>query len=142
LHKNYSDRKVVQLGKKEAIMKKLWVILLVLVFISCVKQTIKQEATFLENYTFEEVWDASIKAINNIEFIVDSVDKDAGFIAAERVRHLFEKASPRLSIMIKEVGGKVYVDCKVLKKDQYIDIGGTGKKAVRKFMIALNQNLN
>ena len=123
-------------------MKKFWVILLILVFISCVKQTIKQEATFLENYTFEEVWNASIKAINDIEFIVDSMDKDAGFIAAERGMRLFEKSPPRLSVMIKEVGGKVYVDCKVLKKEQYIDIGGTAKKAVRKFMIALNQNLN
>lgn len=123
-------------------MKKFWVVLLVLVFISCVKHTIKQEAEFLDNYTFEQVWNASIKAINDIEFVVDSMDKDAGFIAAERGRHLFEKAPPRLSVMIKEVGGKVYVDCKVLKKEQFIDIGGTGRKAVRKFMIALNQNLN
>ncbi len=123
-------------------MKKFWVILLVLALVSCVKHTIKQEATFLENHTFEEVWNASIKAINDIEFIVDSVDKDAGFIAAERGRHLFEKAPPRLSIMIKEVGGKIHVDCKVLKKEQYLDIGGTGRKAVRNFMIALNQNLN
>jgi hypothetical protein len=113
-----------------------------LVFISCVKQPIKQEATFLENYTFEEVWIASIKAIEDIEFIVDSVDKNAGFIAVERGRQFFEKSPPRLSVMIKEVGGKVYVDCKALKKEQYIDIGGTAKKAVRKFMIALNQNLN
>ncbi len=123
-------------------MKKFWLILVVLVLVSCVKQTIKQEATFLENHNFEEVWSASIKAINDIKFVVDSMDKDAGFIAADRVRHLFEKAPPRLSVMIKEVGGKVYVDCKVLKKDQFVDLGGTGTKTVRKFMIALNQNLN
>ncbi len=123
-------------------MKKLWLILLVLVLVACVKQTIKQEATFLESHTFEEVWNASIKAIDDIEFTVDSMDKDAGFIAAERGRHVFEKSPPKLSIMIKEVGGKVHVDCKVFKKEQYIDIGGTGRKAVRNFMIALNQNLN
>ena len=123
-------------------MKKFWVILLVLVLVACVKPTIKQEATFLENYTFDEVWNASIKAINDIEFIVDSMDKEAGFIAAERGKHFFERARPRLSVMIKEAGGKVYVDCKVLKKDQHPDLGGTGRKTVRKFMIALNQNLN
>lgn len=124
-------------------MKKFWLILVVLVLVSCVKQTIKQEATFLENHTFEEVWNASIKAINDIEFTVDSMDKEAGFIAAERGKKAFlEKAPPRLAVMIKEVGGKVYVDCKVLQKNQYIDIGGTGKKTVRNFMIALNQNLN
>ncbi|TET72427.1 MAG: hypothetical protein E3J44_02555 [Candidatus Aminicenantes bacterium] len=124
-------------------MKKFWLILVVLVLVSCVKQTIKQEATFLENHTFEEVWNASIKAINDIKFTVDSMDKEAGFIAAERGRRaIFENAPPRLSVMIKEVGGKVYVDCKVLQKNQFIDIGGVGKKTVRKFMIALNQNLN
>ncbi len=123
-------------------MKKFWLILVVLALVSCVKQTIKQEATFLENHNFEEVWNASIKAVNDIRFIVDSVDKEAGFISAERGRHVFEKAPPRLSVMIKEVGGKVYVDCKVLQKEQYVDIGGIGKKAVRNFMIALNQNLN
>ena len=123
-------------------MKKFWLILVVLVLVSCVKQTIKQEATFLENHTFEEVWSATIKAINDIEFTVDSMDKEAGFIGAERGRHVFEKAPPRLSVMIKEVGGKVYVDCKVLTKEQYVDIGDTGRKTVRKFIIALNQNLN
>ncbi len=123
-------------------MKKIWLILMVLALVSCVIQTIKQEATFLENHNFEEVWSASIKAVNDIRFIVDSVDKEAGFISAERGRHVFEKAPPRLSVMIKEVGGKVYVDCKVLQKEQYVDIGGIGKKAVRNFMIALNQNLN
>ena len=124
-------------------MKKFWLILVVLVLVSCVKQTIKQETTFLENHTFEEVWNASIKAINDIEFTVDSMDKEAGFIAAERGRRaIVENAPPRLSVMIKEVGGKVYVDCKVLQKNQVIDIGGAGKKAVRNFIIALNQNLN
>ena len=123
-------------------MKNFCLILMVLALVSCVKQTIKQEATFLENHTFEEVWNASISAINDIKFVVDSMDKDAGFIAADRGRHLFEKAPPRLSIMIKEVGGKVYIDCKVLTKEQYVDIGGQGKKTIRKFMIALNQYLN
>ncbi len=123
-------------------MKKFWLILVVLVLVSCVKQTIKQEATFLENHTFEEVWNATIKAINDIEFTVDSMDKEAGFIGAERGRHVFEKAPPRLSVMIKEVSGKVYVDCKVLTKEQYVDIGGQGRKTIRKFMMALNQYLN
>jgi hypothetical protein len=123
-------------------MKKIWLILMVLALVSCVIQTIKQEATFLENHTFEEVWNASIKAINDIEFIVDSMDKEAGFVGAERGRHVFEKAPPRLAVMVKEVGGNVYVDCKVLTKEQYIDLGGIGRKTVRKFMIALNQNLN
>jgi hypothetical protein len=139
---SYSERKIARLSKKEALMKKFWVILLALFLVACIRHTIKQEATFLENHTFEEVWNASIKAVNDIEFVVDSMDKSAGFIGAERGRHILEKVPPRLSIMIKEVGGKVYIDCKVLKKEQYIDLGGTGRKAIRKFMIALNQNLN
>ncbi len=124
-------------------MKKIWLILMVLALVSCVIQTIKQEETFLENHNFEEVWSASIKAINDIEFTTDSMDKEAGFIGAERGRKAFvEKAPTRIAVMIKEIGGKVYVDCKVLQKNQFIDIGGVGKKTIRKFMIALNQNLN
>ncbi|MGB2763093.1 MAG: hypothetical protein WBC02_08440 [Candidatus Aminicenantaceae bacterium] len=125
-------------------MKKILTILLVLLvllLVTCTQQIIKQEMTFLENNTFDEVWEASIKAVNDIEFTIDSLDKDAGFIAAESGRQVGQKDPPRMAIMIKKVGGKVSVDCKVLQKE-FVDIFGHGKKAVRKFMTALNLNLN
>ncbi|MDH4219295.1 MAG: hypothetical protein OEY18_03205 [Candidatus Aminicenantes bacterium] len=124
-------------------MKKILLALLILACVSCLNQTVKTETAFLENRTFDEVWRASIKAVNDIEFTIDSIDKETGFIGAERGRHpLGGDAPPRLSIMIREYESSVSVDCKVLQKEQFIDVMGMGKKIVREFMVALNQNLN
>ena len=124
-------------------MKKVLLAILVFTTASCLNQTVKTETTFLENRSFEEVWKASIQAVNDIEFTIDSIDKEAVFIGAERGRHpLGGDAPPRLSIMIRDHGRDVSVDCKVLQKEQFIDVFGMGKKIVREFMIALTQNLN
>jgi len=122
-------------------MKKLWILLIVFSFLSCTQQIINQDTTFLDNQTFEEVWEASVRAVKDIDFTVDSMDKETGFISAESGRRVFESRPPRLSIMIKEMYNKVSVDCRVLQKD-FIDLGGHGKKTVRNFMTALNMNLN
>jgi len=122
-------------------MKKFWLILLVFAFASCTEQIINQDMTFLDNHTFDEVWEASIKAVNDIEFTLDSVDKETGFISADSGRRVFERNPPRMSIIIAEMNSKVSVDCKVLQKE-FIDLGGHGMKTVRNFMTALNLNLN
>lgn len=124
-------------------MKKTLLAIVILACVSCLNQTVHTETTFLKNRTFEEVWEASIKAVNGIEFTIDSLDKEAGFIGAERGSHpLGGDAPPRLSIMLKKYDRDVSVDCKVLQKEQFVDALGMGKKIVREFMIALNQNLN
>jgi hypothetical protein len=124
-------------------MKKLLLTILVLASFSCINQTVKTETAFLENRSFEEVWEASIRAVNDIEFTIDGVDKEAGFIGAERGSHpLGGDAPPRLSIMIREYDRRVRVDCKVLQKEQFIDVFGMGRKIGRDFMVALNQNLS
>ena len=124
-------------------MKKIFLALLILACVSCLNQTVNTKTTFLENRTFDEVWEASIKAVNDIDFTIDSIDKEAGFIGAERGTHVLGgDAPPRLSIMVKEYEKSVSVDCKVLQKEQFIDVLGMGKKIVREFMVALNQNLN
>ena len=115
---------------------------MIIASVTCIKQTINQDVTFVENHTFEEVWSASIKAVNDIEFTLDSTDKEAGFIAAERGKHILQNAPPRLAIMIKEIENKVMIECKILQKEQYIDIIGHGRKTIRNFMVALNLNLN
>jgi len=123
-------------------MKKFLLVLLSLAFVCCIRQTINTESMFLDSYSFDEVWIASVRAVNDIGFTVDSLDKDAGFIGAESGTHIGQDVPPRLSIMITEVRGRVYVDCKVLQKEQYIDIFGHGQRTIRKFMEALNMNLN
>ena len=99
-------------------MKKIWLIFLCLATASCIKQTVNTETTFLEHFTFEEVWDASIRAVQDIHFTIDSVDKEAGFIGAESGTFLTQEVPPRLSIMISDGGDRVSIDCRVLQKEQ------------------------
>ena len=123
-------------------MKKFLLPLLILVFMSCAIQTVKTDTHYWRNRTFDEVWEASIDAVNDIEFTIDSIDRGTGFIGAESGRYVLGgDAPPRLSIMIREFDDGVSVNCKVLQKEQLVDIFGIGKKIVREFMIALNQNL-
>ncbi len=122
-------------------MKKLLLAIMALAFVCCIRQTVHTGSTYLDSYTFEEVWAASIRAVNDIGFTIDSVDREAGFIAAESGTHIGQDVPPRFSIMIANSGGKVYVDCKVLQKEQFVDVFGHGKRTIRNFMEALNMNL-
>ncbi len=115
--------------------------LVVLTFLSCTQQIINHDTTYLDNHTFEEVWEASVRAIRDIDFTIDSMDKATGFISAESGTRVFESEPPRLSIMITKMDSRVSVDCRILQKE-FIDLAGHGKKTVRNFMTALNMNLN
>ena len=124
-------------------MKRIVLACLVLACVSCAVQTVNTETNYWRNRTFDEVWEASIAAVNDIDFTIDSMDRETGFIGAESGRYILGgDAPPRLSIMIREFDNSVMVDCKVLQKEQLVDILGIGKKIMREFMFALNQNLN
>ena len=122
-------------------MKRIWLLMFILLAVSCIKQTINQDVNLLQDYSFDEVWEASIRAVNDIGFTIDSVDKETGFISAESGRHVLQQAPPRMSIMITSSNGKVYVDCKLLQKEQFFDLFGIGRDTVRKFRNALYSNL-
>jgi hypothetical protein len=122
-------------------MKRIWLLVFILMAVSCVRQVINQEVNLLQDHSFDEVWEASIRAVNDIGYTIDSVDKETGFISAESGPHLLQNTPPRMSIMITSSNGKVYVDCKLLQKDQYFDLFGIGTDTVRKFMNALYSNL-
>ena len=123
-------------------MKKFLIIFFLVAATACLQQTVHQRSTFLDNHTFDDVWDATIKAVNDIKFTVDSVDRESGFIGAQRGKDVLQHAPPRLSIMITNLGGRVFVDCKVLQQDQFVDIMGYGNRTIRELLTALNANLN
>ena len=127
-------------------MKKVGLSLLCLILLAgitaCIRQTVHDGNTFLDHHSFYEVWRASMRAVNDIGFTVDSVDRSAGFIGAESGTHIGQEVPPRLAIMISEVRGRVFVECRVLQKEQFIDIFGHGRRTVRNFMTALNLILN
>jgi hypothetical protein len=127
---------------EEKHMKKIFLPLLLMVCVSCAIQTVRTDSNYWRNRTFDEVWEASIDAVNDIEFTIDSLDREAGFIGAESGRYVLGgDAPPRLSIMIREFDSSVGVDYKVLQKEQLVDLFGIGKKIAREFMTALNRNL-
>jgi hypothetical protein len=109
---------------------------------ACIQQTVHQKTTFLDKHDFDEVWDATIKAVYDIKFTVDSVDRESGFISALRGKDVLQHAPPRLSIMISDLDGKVFIDCKVLQQEQFFDIFGHGNRTIRNLLTALNTNLN
>jgi hypothetical protein len=109
---------------------------------ACIQQTVHQRSNFIDNHSFDEVWDATIKSIYDIKFTVDSMDRESGFISALRGKDVLQHAPPRLSIMISDLEGKVFVDCKVLQQDQFVDLFGHGNRTIRSLFTALNENLN
>jgi hypothetical protein len=123
-------------------VKKFLIVFLGLALVSCIQQTVNTTTTYWDNYSVEEVWIAAIRAVNDIDFTIDSLDKDAGFIGAESGTHIGQEVPPRLSIMIQKSKGRVFVDCKVLQKEQFIDLFGHGRKISQRFLVALNKNLN
>lgn len=123
-------------------MKKLWLVLLMLSAAACIQQTVHQKASFIDNRSFDEVWDATIKAVYDIKFTVDSLDRESGFISALRGKDVLQEAPPRLSILISDLEGKIFIDCKVLQQDQFFDLLGHGNRTIRNLYSALNANLN
>ena len=123
-------------------MKKFALLLLLVSAVACLQQTVHQKTTFLDRYNFDEVWDATIKAVYDIKFTVDSVDRESGFISALRGQDVLQSAPPRLSILISDLDGKVFIDCKVLQQEQFFDLLGHGNRTIRNLMSALNTNLN
>ena len=123
-------------------MKKILVILMMLASAACIRQTVHHTATYLDGHSFEEVWDASVKAVYDISFTVDSMDHETGFISAESGTHILQEVPPRFTVMITNIRGKVFVECRLLQKEQFLDILGHGKRTTRRFLRALNLNLN
>ena len=122
-------------------MKKILVILMILAAAACIRQTVHHTSTYLDGHSFEEVWGASIKAVYDISFTIDSMDQKAGFISAESGTHIGQQDPPRFTVMIIDNRGKVFVECRMLQKE-FFDILGHGKRTTRQFLTALNSNLN
>jgi len=129
-------------------MKKHLVIILVvtlvicITFIACIRQTLHRDIAFIDRHSFDSVWDASIRAVEDIGFTIHSMDRDTGFIGAESGPFIGDDMPPRLSILISQEQERVFVDCKILRPDEFFDIFGHGKRTVNDFMLALNVQLN
>ncbi len=122
-------------------MKKWLILLLILTAGACIRQTVHHTSTFIDGHSYQAVWAASIRSVHDIAFTVDSMDRGAGFISAESGTHILQDEPPRLSILISQSHGRIAVECRVLQKE-FVDVLGHGKRTIKHFMQALNNNLN
>lgn len=129
-------------------MKRKWVIILVVTLVlcftlmACIKQTLHRDVAFIERHSYESVFQASIRAVEDIGFTIHSMDRDTGFIGAESGPFIGDDMPPRLSILISQERERVFVDCKLLRPDEFVDIFGHGRRTVNDFLLALNIQLN
>ena len=123
-------------------LSKAVVLLPILMLAGCMHQRINVRSLSFEGLSYHQIWNAALRAVHDIDFVIYAVDERAGFIGAEGGRQIYQDVPPRLSIFITEDYGRVYVDCKVHQPEQLIDFFGYGRRTVRHFFAALNMNLH
>ena len=102
----------------------------------------KQDVSFLDGHAYNEVWTASIRALSDIRFTVDDMDKDSGYIfaTADKRNVVTQTNQAQLKILLTEEGGRVCLTCQAIQPGQIVDYGA-GKKNIAKFKVALNARL-
>ena len=114
-----------------------------LLLLSCAtSMQVKKQKNFSYNeYSFETVWSAAIRAVMDIGYSIKSSDKNGGIIFAQgQAVFIADEAPLNLSILIKEENGKTNIDCQVVIPGAAFDAIGINKE-MEKFMVALNRNL-
>lgn len=115
-----------------------------LFFISCVSiQVRRAETIFFRKFSFDEVWRASIQAINDLGFEIRVKEEWRGFIFAEREKlpHSTLHLPPQLRVNIEKEGRWIKVDCEVVLIGKKIDYYWTRRRTVNLFFKALKKNL-
>jgi hypothetical protein len=103
---------------------------------------VKREGSRSFQKPFDDVWAASLKALNEMEFTVTSTKKDqiglpafkkwSGTITAEGSKNVLLQAKPpRLNITVRDKGGKIEVICEAIQDKQMIDYGISSKNKNR-----------
>jgi len=122
------------------------------VFIACASFQVKKKESFqYKNVSFEAVWAAASKALQEMDFEIKETKKEkiglpaysewTGYILAEGKRNfLTQVAAPQMRITIKRQGGRVEVTCEAIQPKQVVDYGGT-RKNIDRFYHLLNKNL-
>lgn len=114
-------------------------------------QVKKQESATYGDLPFDRVWNAAVKSLEEMEFVVKDSKKEkiglpafsewTGDIYAEGKKSILTQVTtPQLRVHIKRQGGKVEVRCEAVQPKQLVDYGKS-KENVRKFFERLNQNL-
>jgi len=103
---------------------------------------VKRQKKFSYNeYSFDTVWSAAMKAVMDIGYSIKSSDKNGGIIFAQNEAvYITEEAPLNLNILLKEENGKIDVDCQLVIPGAAFDAVGLNKE-MEKFTMALNRHL-
>ena len=118
-------------------------------------KVIAQEAVSFDNYTFDEVWNASEKTLIKLGYAYVTFDKDQGKLVARIKQNTVgvsgvEDMEPPLAyetqryycdISISEEDGKVILNCKVSKEMPASDPLKKGKRELNRVLKTLKENL-
>jgi len=94
-----------------------------------------------EGYSFEKIWDAVIKSIMDMEYVLKNMDKDSGFINAagegDALSYPYRSFKPTLNVIIKNIDERVTVTCQV-----YTGISIDSEKVMNKFFSLFQKYLD
>jgi hypothetical protein len=91
--------------------------------------------------TFNEVWDASLWAIRDMNLTVISMNRRGGMIGADPAGYPYHHYPPLLSVLIRGNSRAVFVECRISQMDRRGEAVGFGRRNVREFFTALNYHL-
>lgn len=121
--------------------------LILLASISCVTLQptepidIYQKTQSYKKYSFDHVWSAALKAVDDVDFVVRNTTKRVGLVQAVAIRNPEPRFSPpRMNVIIKEENGRIEVNFHIELPGQKDDTGKRRKIADRFFKV-LRKNL-
>lgn len=127
---------------------KIWILGSIGLFLfSCASMEVKkQKSNYFEDYSFEEVWKASQKALKDVAYVVKESDREGGRIFAQahpNPRRPFQEQEqpPNITIIISEENGRIRLACKVVVVTAFGDAMEKRKAEMSIFLDALHKNL-
>jgi hypothetical protein len=128
---------------KSVYKKSLYLCLLMLFFLGCAtaheEKTAKpdlQETKSFEGFTPEEIWEAILQSLAEMEFTVRKEIKDSGFIFAQAASNPDSfYLPPHLNIYIRQEANRYSVTCHAVVPGQHDDYEASARYVARFFEI-------
>lgn len=94
-----------------------------------------------ERFTFDEIWNAAIQSLDDIEFVLKNEIKQNGFIYAQVKKNPDPRyLPPHMNLIIREENGGIRVNCHVVVPSRSHAFG-TERSYANRFFEALDNNL-
>ena len=118
--------------------------LVFLLFLSCVStQVFKERTRYFDKFSIDEIWQASLNALEELEYVIRVQEKWRGFLYAEREKHQFStlRLPLQLSVHISEEEGQIKVDCEAILIGKKMDYPTERRRTVSIFLKTLREHL-